>query len=197
MEKHVLGLELPTDPRWVDIAQMNIRDVLIDHAWCEQKAATSVISLIVSFHDHAELVDKLSPVVTEEWTHFQQVLEKLAERGWTLGKPRRDEYVERIDAIRKVGGSRVQHLVERLLLNALIEARSCERFRLLSAEIADTGLRAFYHNLMVAEAGHYKNFITLAQTYADPAYVRQRWKEWLAAEAEIVRTLDVRADRMH
>ena len=197
MEKHVLGLELPTDPRWVDIAQMNIREILVDHAWCEQKAAASVISLIVSFHDHPELVEKLTPVVNEEWTHFSQVLEKLSERGWTLGKPRRDEYVERIDRIRKTGGSRVHHLVERLLLNALIEARSCERFRLLAAEITDPGLREFYHDLMVAEAGHYKNFISLAQTYADPAYVRQRWKEWLAAESEIVRTLEVRADRIH
>lgn len=197
MEKHVLGLELPSDPRWVDIAQMNIREILIDHAWCEQKAAASVISLIVSFHDHVELVEKLSPVVTEEWNHFQQVMEKLAERGWSLGKPRRDEYVERIDAIRQKGGSRTTHLVERLLLNALIEARSCERFRLLAAAIDDAGLREFYHDLMVAEAGHYKNFISLAQFYADPIYVRQRWKEWLAAEAEIVRNLDIRADRMH
>lgn len=197
MEKHVLGLKLPTDPRWVGIAEMNIREILIDHAWCEQKAATSVVSLIVAFHDHPELVEKLAPVVAEEWTHFQQVLEKLAERGWTLGKPRRDEYVERISGIGKKGGSRVQHLVEKLLLNALIEARSCERFRLLAAEISDAGLRDFYHNLMVSEAGHYRNFISLAQIYADPEFVRQRWKEWLAAEAEIVRTLEVRPDRMH
>lgn len=197
MQKHVLGLELPTDPRWVGIAEMNIREILIDHAWCEQKAATSVVSLIVAFHDYHELVAKLSPVVTEEWTHFQQVLEKLTERGWTLGKPRRDEYVERISGISKKGGSRVQYLVEKLLLNALIEARSCERFRLLAAEISDARLRDFYHNLMVSEAGHYRNFLSLAQLYADPAYVRQRWKEWLAAEAEIVKVLDVRPDRMH
>lgn len=197
MEKHVLGLELPTDPRWVDIAQMNIRDILVDHAYCEQKAASSVISLIIQFHDYEELIRRLSPVVTEEWTHFEQVMEKLAARGWSLGKPRRDEYVERISGIQKKGLSRSKYLVERLLLNALIEARSCERFRLLSMQIEDADLRSFYHSLMVSEAGHYKNFISLAKHYEDADYVQNRWKEWLAEEAVVVRTLDVRADRMH
>lgn len=197
MEKHVLGLELPTDPRWVDIAEMNIREILIDHAYCEQKAASSVISLIVQFHDHPGLVEKLSPVVSEEWGHFEMVLKKLNDRGWTLGKPRRDEYVERIAGIQKKGGSRSQYLVEKLLLNALIEARSCERFRLLWKEINDEELKGFYHDLMVSEAGHYRNFISLARQYEDPEYVQLRWKEWLAAEAVIVSTLEVRPDRMH
>ncbi|MFM7193437.1 MAG: tRNA-(ms[2]io[6]A)-hydroxylase [Bacteroidota bacterium] len=197
MEKHVLGLELPTDPRWVDIAEMNIREILVDHAYCEQKAASSVISLIIQFHDHPGLVEKLSPVVSEEWSHFELVLKKLNDRGWTLGKPRRDEYVERIAGIQKKGGSRSQHLVEKLLLNALIEARSCERFRLLWKEIKDDDLKEFYHDLMVSEAGHYKNFISLARQYEDPDYVQHRWKEWLAAEALIVATLEVRPDRMH
>ena len=196
-EKHVLGLELPTDPRWVGIAEMNIREILIDHAYCEQKAASSVISLIILFHDRPQLVETLSPVVTEEWEHFQQVLRKLSERGWTLGKPRRDEYVERLTTIQKKGGSRDQQLVEKLLLNALIEARSCERFRLLWKEIADEDLKNFYHDLMVSEAGHYKNFISLAKQFVDPDYVQKRWKEWLEAEAEIVKTLEVRPDRMH
>lgn len=196
-EKMVLGLELPTDPRWVGIAEMNIQEILVDHAYCEQKAASSVISLIIEFHDRKELVDRLTPVVSEEWSHFEMVLKKLSERGWTLGKPRRDEYVERISLIRKKGGSREQHLVEKLLLNALIEARSCERFRLLWKEIADEDLRNFYYDLMVSEAGHYKNFISLAKYYMEPALVISRWKEWLDAEAEIVRTLEVRPDRMH
>ena len=197
IEKHVLGLELPTDPRWVGIAEMNIREILIDHAYCEQKAASSVISLIIQFHDRPQLVETLTPVVTEEWEHFQQVLRKLSERGWTLGKPRRDEYVERLIVIQKKGGSRDQHLVEKLLLNALIEARSCERFRLLWKEIADEDLRNFYHALMVSEAGHYKNFISLAKQFVEPDYVQKRWKEWLEAEAEIIKTLEVRPDRMH
>lgn len=197
MEKHVLGLELPTDPRWVDIAEMNIREILVDHAYCEQKAASSVISLIVQFHDQPGLVEKLSPVVSEEWGHFEMVLKKLNDRGWTLGKPRRDEYVERITSIQKKGGSRSQYLVEKLLLNALIEARSCERFRLLWKEIKDEELKGFYHDLMISEASHYKNFISLARQYEDPDYVQLRWKEWLAAEAVIVSTLEVRPDRMH
>ena len=197
MEKHVLGLELPTDPRWVDIAGMNIREILIDHAYCEQKAASSVISMIIQFHDFPGLVEKLSPVVAEEWSHFEMVLKKLGERGWTLGNPRRDEYVERISGITAKGQSRSRPLVERLLLNALIEARSCERFRLLWKEIGDEDLRSFYYELMVSEAGHYRNFITLAKQFEDPEYVQHRWKEWLAAEAEIVRTLEVRPDRMH
>jgi len=197
IDKHVLGLELPTDPRWVGIAEMNIREILIDHAYCEQKAASSVISLIILFHDRPQLVETLSPVVSEEWDHFQQVLRKLSERRWTLGKPRRDEYVERLTAIQKKGGSRDQQLVEKLLLNALIEARSCERFRLLWKEIADEDLRNFYYKLMVSEAGHYKNFISLAKQFVDPDYVQKRWKEWLEAEAEIIKNLEVRPDRMH
>ena len=196
-QKQVLGLELPTDPRWVGIAEMNIREILIDHAYCEQKAASSVISLIIQFPDRPQLVETLSPVVTEEWTHFQMVLKKLTQRGWTLGKPRRDEYVEKITSIQKKGGSRDQFLVEKLLLNALIEARSCERFRLLWKEIADEDLKSFYHDLMVSEAGHYKNFLTLAKSFMPVDYVQARWKEWLEAEAEIMRTLVVRPDRMH
>jgi len=153
--------------------------------------------LIILFHDRPQLVETLSPVVSEEWDHFQQVLRKLSERRWTLGKPRRDEYVERLTAIQKKGGSRDQQLVEKLLLNALIEARSCERFRLLWKEIADEDLRNFYYKLMVSEAGHYKNFISLAKQFVDPDYVQKRWKEWLEAEAEIIKNLEVRPDRMH
>lgn len=196
-DKHVLGLELPTDPRWVNIAEINIRDILVDHAYCEQKAASSVISLIIQFHDYSFLVEKLTPVVAEEWEHFQMVLNKLHQRGWSLGKPRKDEYVERITGIQKKGVSRDHYLVEKLLLNALIEARSCERFRLLWREINDDDLKKFYHELMISEAGHYKNFISLAKTIAEPSYVQKRWKEWLEAEAEIVRNLEIRPDRMH
>jgi tRNA-(ms[2]io[6]A)-hydroxylase len=197
MEKHVLGLELPTDPRWVNIAEMNIKEILIDHAYCEQKAASSCISLIIQFPENEKLVDTITPVVAEEWSHFEQVLQKLRERGWGLGRPRKDEYVEKITAFVRKGRSRQDQLVERLLLNALIEARSCERFRLLSKEIQDPDLQHFYHDLMVAEAGHYKNFISLAKEYHNPDYVFTRWREWLEAEARIVENLEVRGDRMH
>ena len=197
MEKHVLGLELPTDPRWVNIAEMNIHEVLIDHAWCEQKAASTCMSLIIQYPNQEKLVDMLTPIVAEEWNHFERVLNELKKRGFTLGPARKDEYVERVMGIMKKGGSRNEYLVEKLLMSALIEARSCERFRLLSKEISDKELSQFYHELMVSEAGHYKNFLSLAKQYMDADKVMERWKEILAAEGEIVRTLDVRGDRMH
>jgi tRNA-(ms[2]io[6]A)-hydroxylase len=197
MDKHVLGLELPTDPRWVNIAEMNIREILIDHAYCEQKAASTCISLIIQYPGYDKLVDMLTPVVAEEWNHFERVVAELRKRGFTLGPSRKDEYVERVQKILKKGGSREEQLVEKLLMSALIEARSCERFRLLWKEIKDEDLSKFYYELMVSEAGHYKNFLALAKDYMDPERVMERWREILAAEAEIVKTLEVRGDRMH
>ena len=197
MEKHVLGLELPTDPRWVDIAEKNIGEILTDHAYCEQKAASSCISLIVQYPEKEKLVDMLTPVVAEEWTHFAQVIAELKKRNLPLGVQRKDEYVERITRIVRKGGNREQQLVEKLLLNALIEARSCERFRLLWKEISDKALSDFYYELMVAEASHYKNFLQLAKEYEDPDKVMKRWREFLDEEAVIMKELEVRGDRMH
>jgi len=197
MEKHVLGLELPTDPRWVDIAEKNIGDILTDHAYCEQKAASSCISLIVLFNDKVKLVDTLTPVVTEEWQHFTLVLNELKKRNLVLGPPRKDEYVEQLGNLVKKGGSREQQLTEKLLFNALIEARSCERFRLLWKEISDEALRQFYYELMVSEAGHYKTFLSLAREYSDAQAVHVRWHELLSQEAVIMKELQVRGDRMH
>ncbi|UII30528.1 tRNA-(ms[2]io[6]A)-hydroxylase [Fulvivirga ulvae] len=197
MDKHVLGLELPTDPRWANIAEKNIEEILIDHAYCEQKAASSCISLIVKFPEKKELVEMLTPVVAEEWSHFERVIEEMKKRGYTLGPMRKDEYVARLNKIEKKGGSREEQLVEKLLLNALIEARSCERFRLLWKNINDEELQKFYYELMVSEAGHYKNFLQLAKSYLPEERVMERWREILAAEAEIIKTLEVRGDRMH
>ncbi len=197
MEKHVLGLELPTDPRWVDIAEKNIGEILTDHAYCEQKAASSCISLIILYPEKQRLVDSLTPIVAEEWAHFTQVLSELKKRNLSLGPQRKDVYVERLTKIVRKGGSREQQLVEKLLLNALIEARSCERFRLLWKEISDKGLSDFYYELMVSEAGHYKNFLQLAKEYYDPEKVMKRWREFLDEEAAIMKDLEVRGDRMH
>lgn len=197
MSLTTLGLELPTDPRWVNIAEMNLGEILIDHAFCEQKAASSCISLIVSYSEKEKLVEMLTPVVTEEWGHFQRVLKELRKRGIPLGRQRKDEYVNELQKRLRKPGDRNEMLMEKLLLNALIEARSCERFKLLSEHIADEGLRKFYRELMISEAGHYHNFIELAEAYMPAERVRQRWKELLAIEAEIMATLDVRADRMH
>jgi tRNA 2-(methylsulfanyl)-N6-isopentenyladenosine37 hydroxylase len=197
MEKHVLGLELPTDPRWVNIAEKSIEDILVDHAYCEQKAASSCISLIVSYPDKERVVEVLTPVVAEEWSHFERVMDEINKRGFRLGFPRKDEYVEKLQKIVKKGGSRQQQLVEKLLINALIEARSCERFRLLWKEIKDIELSKFYHELMVSEAGHYKNFLALAKEFMDPELVEKRWREFLAAESQILKNIEVRPDRIH
>ncbi len=197
VEKRVLGLELPTDPRWVNIAQMSIHEILIDHAYCEQKAASSCISLIIQFSDKQKLVETLTPVVAEEWSHFERVLQELKKRGLSFGPKRKDEYVDKLYAATHKGGSKSQALAEKLLMNALIEARSCERFRLLSKEILDLDLKEFYYELMVAEAGHYKNFISLAKEYHNPQLVEARWRELLVIEAEIMKNLEVRGDRMH
>lgn len=197
MEKQVLGLQLPTDPRWVNIAQKSIHEILVDHAYCEQKAASSCISLIIQFFDRSKLVEALTPIVAEEWNHFERVLDQLKKRGLSLGPARADEYVEQLNKLILKGGSREQFLVEKLLMNALIEARSCERFRLLWKEIQDQELSHFYYELMVSEAGHYKNFLTLAKEYMEPAFVEARWREILDGEAKIVAGLKIRGDRMH
>lgn len=197
ISKTVLGLNLPTDPRWVNLAEKSIADILIDHAYCEQKAASSCISLIVQFPEKEALVEMLTPVVAEEWAHFERVLAQMKKRGITLGNARKDEYVLKISAIVKKGGSRDQQLVERLLLNALIEARSCERFKLLWMHIEDKELSMFYYELMISEAGHYANFIDLAKQYMSEDYVAKRWQEFLKEESEIMKHLNPRHDRLH
>ncbi len=194
----MLGLKLPTDPRWVDLAQITLEDILTDHAYCEQKAATSCISLIQSFPDKIEMVEALAPIVTEEWGHFRLVLAELKKRGLTLGSQRKDEYVNALMEFTVKGkGTREERLIERLLVFALIEARSCERFRLLSLHLDDDKLKEFYHGFMISEAGHYRLFIDLANTYGDPAKVKVRWQEYLDYEAGVMHSITPRGDRMH
>jgi tRNA 2-(methylsulfanyl)-N6-isopentenyladenosine37 hydroxylase len=196
-DKFTLGLELPTDPRWINIAEKNIEEILVDHAYCEQKAASSGISLIVKYPDMEGVVEMLTPIVAEEWSHFERVIEELRKRGYTLGKQRKDEYVDALQNVLRKGGSREEQLVEKLLMNALIEARSCERFKILWKNIGDEGLSKFYYELMVSEAGHYKSFLRLAKTFMPEELVNKRWNELLADEAEILKKLTVRGDRMH
>ena len=193
----MLGLKLPTDPRWVNLAEMSLEDILTDHAYCEQKAATSCISLIQQYPDKEELVNQVSPVVTEEWGHFRAVIAKLQEHGLKLGFQRKDEYVNELLKFQKKDGSREDRLVERLLVCALIEARSCERFRLLSLHLEDEAMRKFYHNFMVSEAGHYRMFLDLAKMYGDEESVKKRWQEYLDLEQELMRQMELRGDRMH
>ncbi len=193
----MLHLQLPTDPRWVNLAEMDLGEILTDHAYCEQKAATACISLIQQYPEREELVEQLAPIVTEEWGHFRAVLAELKKRNLRLGRQRKDEYVNKLLEFQLKGGSRDDKLLERLLTAALIEARSCERFRLLSLHINDDHLKHFYHKFMVSEAGHYRIFIDLARLYFDPGRVRERWQQYLTREAAIMQELELRGDRMH
>lgn len=195
--RNILGLQLVTDPRWVDLASISLEDILTDHAWCEQKAANSCISLIQKYNDKEELVNELSPIVTEEWGHFRQVVAELRKRNLPLGKQRKDEYVNRLLEFQKKGGSPQERLLDQLLTMALIEARSCERFKRLSEGLTDGYMRKFYRWFMESEAGHYTLFINLAETYIGKETVRKRWKEWLAFESEVMLNMEVRGDRIH
>src|SRR5437773_11091476 len=193
--KNILGLQLPTDPRWVNLTEKSLEEILTDHAYCEQKAATSCISLIQRYSDKEKLVAELSPIVTEEWGHFRLVLAELQKRNLKLGKQRRDEYVNALLNFQTRGGSEEDRMLDKLLVCALIEARSCERFKRLSEGLGDDYLRNFYRRFMESEAGHYTLFIELAETYVNKPKVRKRWKEWLEYESEIMKHLKLRGDR--
>jgi tRNA-(ms[2]io[6]A)-hydroxylase len=195
--KNILGLKLPSDPRWVNLAEKSIEEILTDHAFCEQKAATTCISLIQKFSDKEKLVEELSPIVTEEWGHFRQVLGELQKRGLKLGKQRKDVYVNRLLDFEKKGGHFDDRFLDKLLISALIEARSCERFKRLSEGLEDEYMRNFYRKFMESEAGHYTLFIELAEYYLPKEKVRNRWKEWLQYEASLMDEIEVRGDRVH
>lgn len=185
----MLGLKLPTDPRWVNIVEKNIEDILTDHAWCEQKAASTAVSLIVSFPEYTDLIQEMIALVKEEISHFKMVHDKILENGWVLGRDRKDEYVLQIVQFFPKGGSRTTQLVHRLLYAALIEARSCERFRLLSEQLEDKELAEFYRKLMVSEANHYTMFLGFARKYGDRKEVDQKWNDLLSFEADVMKNL--------
>lgn len=182
----MLGLKLATDPRWANIAEANIDDILTDHAWCEQKAATNCISLIISNPERTEMVDVLIKIAQEELSHFEMVHEKIKLRGKTLGPERKDDYVNELYKFMKKGATRNIAMIDRLLFAAMVEARSCERFRVLSDNISDPELKAFYRELMISEANHYTVFIGFAKKYAEETDVDARWQEWLDHEAKVV-----------
>ena len=195
--KNILGLQLPTDPRWVNLAEIKLEEILTDHAYCEQKAATTCITLIQKYSDRVELVEELSPIVTEEWGHFRAVLAELKKRNLPLGKQRKDIYVNKLLEFQKKDGSPEQRFLDRLLIMALIEARSCERFKRLSEGLDDEYMRKFYRKFMESEAGHYTMFINLAELYIPKKMVRTRWAQWLAYEKELMNSNEVRGDRIH
>lgn len=193
----MLGLKLPTDPRWVNLAEKQIGDILTDHAYCEQKAATNCISIIQSYPEYENVVQALIPLVTEEWGHFKMVLDELKKRSLKLGFQRKDEYVNKLYHYARKGSNRNDQLVEKLLFSALIEARSCERFKLLSQEISDDDLKHFYKMLMVSEAGHFKLFLDLAISIQSKEKVMQRWEEFLEFEGSLMKEMALRGDRVH
>ena len=185
----MLGLKLPTDPRWVNIVEKNIEEILTDHAYCEQKAASTAISLIVSFPEYTDLVKEMTALVKEEISHFKMVHDRIIDKGWVLGRDRKDDYVIQLLKFFPKGGSRTTQLVHRLLYAALIEARSCERFRLLSEELKDKELAEFYKNLMVSEANHYTMFLSFARQYGERKAVNEKWQQLLDYEAKIMKDL--------
>ena len=187
----MLGLKLPSDPRWVNIAEKNLEEILSDHAFCEQKAASTAISLIVSFPEYTELVKEMIALVEEEMSHFKMVHDLIIERGFSLGRDRKDAYVLKLLQFFPKGGSRTTQLVHRLLLAALIEARSCERFRLLSEHLEDKKLANFYRKLMISEANHYTSFLSFARQYGNKEEVNQKWDDLLEFEADIMKSLNI------
>ncbi|HEY2347399.1 MAG TPA: tRNA-(ms[2]io[6]A)-hydroxylase [Puia sp.] len=195
--KNILGLQLATDPRWVDLANLSIEEILTDHAFCEQKAATTCITLITKYPDRTRLVSELAPIVTEEWGHFRIVLAELEKRKLKLGRQRKDEYVNHLIAFQRKGGDFEERFLDQLLTMAMIEARSCERFKRLSEGLPDEYLRNFYRRFMESEAGHYHLFINLAETYLGKEKTKKRWAEWLTYEAGLMKNMEVRGDRIH
>lgn len=193
----MLGLKLSTDPRWVNLTEKSLQEILTDHAYCEQKAASTCISLIQNNPEQTHLVEQLAPVVSEEWGHFRMVLNELKKRNLPLGKQRKDEYVNALQQFLIKQAPAPQKLADKLLMSALIEARSCERFKLLSENINDTELKSFYRNLMIAEANHYTLFLELSQQYLSKNEYRIRWQQWLNYEAQVMKTIELRGDRIH
>ncbi len=196
-ENTILGLKLPTDPRWVDLASVSLEEILTDHAFCEQKAATQCITLIQRYPERVELVNALAPIVTEEWGHFRMVWAEMKKRGFELGRQRKNDYVNLLLDNEPPVPLSQDKLLSKLTLFALIEARSCERFRLLSEKLEEEELRHFYHKFMVSEAGHYRLFIDLAEQYYPVEKVRTFWQQWLAVEEQVLQQLAPRGNRMH
>ena len=180
-------LRLLTDPRWANIAEGNLEEILTDHAWCEQKATTNAITIITMCPEYPEIVTELLKIAQEELEHFQMVHEIIKKRGYEFGRERKDDYVGQLFKF-IVQGTRKEYIIDRMLFAAMIEARSCERFRVLTENIKDEELKVFYKDLMISEAGHYTTFIGFARQLGDVEKVNARWEEWLDYEAEIIKS---------
>ncbi|MAB84920.1 MAG: tRNA 2-methylthio-N6-isopentenyl adenosine(37) hydroxylase MiaE [Cryomorphaceae bacterium] len=192
----MLGLKLPTDPRWANSIEENLEEILVDHAYCEQKAASTAISFIVTYPELSDLVTSMISLAQEEMAHFSMVHKLIIERNMTLGKERVDPYVRKVLDFFPKGDHRMKRLVYRLLVAALIEARSCERFKVLSQKLSDEKLKKFYEKLMISEASHHTLFLGLARKYGDRNDVDKLWNSLLKYEGEIIKEF-ADSDRVH
>ena len=181
-------LKLLTDPRWANIAESNLEEILTDHAWCEQKATTNAITLITMLPEYPDIITELLNIAKEELEHFQMVHEIIKKRGYEFGRERKDDYVGELIKFIRHGGTRDERIIDRMLFAAMIEARSCERFKVLTENIKDEELKVFYKELMISEANHYTTFIKFARQLGDPEKVNQRWEEWLEYESKVIRS---------
>jgi len=181
-------LKLLTDPRWAKIAEGNLEEILTDHAWCEQKATTNAITLITMLPEYPEIITELIKIAQEELEHFQMVHEIIKKRGYEFGRERKDDYVGELIKFIRQGGTRDERIIDRMLFAAMIEARSCERFKVLTENIKDEELKVFYRELMISEANHYTAFISFARQLGNPEAVNSRWEEWLDYEAQIIKS---------
>jgi tRNA-(ms[2]io[6]A)-hydroxylase len=190
----MLSLAAPTQPSWTARALAGLDELLVDHAHCEKKAAGMAVSLIFRYAQRFFLLEPLSRLAREELAHFEEVLRLLEVRGIPFRSLRASPYAGRLR--RCLRGTEPGRLVDVLLCSALIEARSCERFKLLAEAVADTELAGFYRGLLVAEARHHQIYVELALQAAPAPAVRARLRELAAREAEILASVPPRA-RMH
>jgi tRNA-(ms[2]io[6]A)-hydroxylase len=185
----MLGLKMATDPRWVNVVTKNLQEILTDHAFCEQKAASNAISVIVQYPMYPDLVKAMTEICQEEMTHFHMVHELILAKGLTLGFERKDPYVNDLSEYlrrNKTNSSPQGQFVNKMLFAAMVEARSCERFKILSEELPEEDLRLFYRTLMESEARHYTTFLGFARKYGKGVDVDQCWNDFLEFEAELM-----------
>lgn len=181
----MLELASETDPRWLEEAVQDMDLILLDHAHCEKKAASTAMSTLFRYQDQPQLVAPLAALAREELDHFLQVLAVMKGRGVPFRAAVPSAYGARLHkAVRKRDP---EHLLDTLLVAALIEARSCERMKLLADALPDRALAEFYRELLAAEARHFHTYLDMARSFTERAQVMERLRELAAHEARVLR----------
>jgi len=183
----MLGLQFETGTTWAEIAKDDLQQILTDHAFLEQKAASNAVSIIINYSEETELVKEMSNIAIEEMQHFKMVHLLMVKRGMVLGREQKNDYAIRLQKFFNKTKDRTDALIQRLLVAALIEARSCERFKVFSENMEDEELSKFYNNLMISEANHYTTFLKFARKYQDREIVDKKWNALVAFEAEMMK----------